>query len=373
MNNKTFETADNIAQTIREVLETTEQQFKTTISDTLNKIGATGSSYFTQQSIRRTKLRKLLQKDAKDAIRTLEQVTNNAAELAGINADKLNKQIKAQTGLLIGSAFKAHGAAVGKIVRLEKIRPLQDAIFTQTQRGINEGFKVKTKSGMMGYKEYMEMSVRTTLQTEISEQQLKFNSKAGVVFYISNVYADCADDHKDYQGKVYYDNRYKSFGLGKEMVALISKKIRQDKMMSIQKVRNGKPYLTTRPNCRHKITPLSIEQGLNVSKVKLIKDLKLSTGSYKKANYKDSQKQRYNERQIIHFKSRKEINKALYKKTGDENYLIQSQKDSVLTTKYQKSQRDLLKSNPTLDRDYRRETRNIVLKDLGAKYNINKK
>ena len=83
--------------------------------------------------------------------------------------------------------------------------PLKEAIFKQTQEGIDKGIKIRTKRGNMGYKEYMEMAVRTTIQNEIGEQQLKFNVDAKVVFYISNVFQDSADDHADYQGKYYYD------------------------------------------------------------------------------------------------------------------------------------------------------------------------
>ena len=77
----------------------------------------------------------------------------------------------------------------------------------------------------VGYKEYMEMNVRTTLQQNIGEKQLELGKEANVVFYICNTYADCADDHADYQGKIYYDDRYGSYNLVPAIKDLVKRHI----------------------------------------------------------------------------------------------------------------------------------------------------
>lgn len=374
MNKEVHKVSDAISQTMREVLETTEQSMITEV----NKVLVTDSksftgSYLKSQSLKKNILKKTLQKNAKNAIALLTEANERASQIAGINPNKINQEIERRTNMLVSSAMKYHGKNVAKIVRLEKIRPLQKAIFQQTQIGIGEGLKIKTKSGYIGYKEYMEMNVRTTMNSEISEQQLKFNEKAKVVFYIANVFADCADDHKDYQGKYYYDDRYKTFDFDKQTIDEIEKAINLHKMLSVQKIRNDKPFFTTRPNCRHKLTPITLDKVLTKKPSKVVNEMQLSTGTYKDKNYRDSQKQRYNERQIRNYKARKEMNEKLYQESGDENYLIQSQKDSVLVNKWQKVQREHIKSNPVLERDYRRETRKVILKDLGAKYNLPKR
>ena len=48
---------------------------------------------------------------------------------------------------------------------------------------------------------------------------------------------------------------------------------------------------------------------------------------------------------------------------------MQAAKDRVLTSRWQKHNRLLVKNNPVLSRDYRRETRDILLQDLGVRYN----
>ena len=55
--------------------------------------------------------------------------------------------------------------------------------------------------------------------------------------------------------------------------------------------------------------------------------------------------------------------------SGDTAYTMQAAKDRVLTSRWQKHNRLLVKNNPVLSRDYRRETRDILLQDLGVRYN----
>jgi hypothetical protein len=183
------------------------------------------------------------------------------------------------------------------------------------------------------------------------------------------VFQDSADDHADYQGKYYYDERYKSYGFTTDLLTEIQNRINQLSMLSVQEVRDGEPYLTTRPNCRHRLTPISIKKVLNNLPDEIIADMRLSDGTYKDKNYMLSQEQRKNERMIRKYKARKEHNIKLYEQTANELYNEQSKKDNLLLRQWQQKQIRLVKANPQLDRDYRRETKNIVLNDLGAKYN----
>ena len=188
----------------------------------------------------------------------------------------------------------------------------------------------------------------------------------GVVFYACNVYQDCADDHKDYQGKVYYDKRYLTMGYDEETVHSIERAIRQRQMLAVQDVREGKPYLTTRPNCRHNLTPISVEQATNE---RIVQELGLVRGSYRDDKYVATQEQRYNERQIRAYKARMDMNEAMYAKSPSDALASQIAHDKKLVYDWQARQRALMKAHPFLSRDYRRETRKILLNDLGVKYN----
>jgi hypothetical protein len=364
---------DEISQTMRELYEATENQFKLEV----------------QLAIKNQKNRPELLKQLKvikaKADEMLNLVTERASNLVGINKKPLTEQNEKMSKLLVGSAMREFIKAEANVKRLTKTIPLQQAIFEQTQRGINNALPIKVNGRNYGYKEYMEMNVRTTMQQEIGEQQLKSGKAAGVVFYLSNFFGDSADDHADYQGQIYYDERYKSFNLNEDIKARIAQFIAKERLKSVQWVRDKPVYLTTRPNCRHTLTPISIDQALqsnevvsygqdlsfgkglpsitrkeNVTKKEyLLRSLQLKRGTYKDKNYQLTQEQRYNERMIRKFKARAEANKQL----GYDN-----KHDRVMVSQWQARQRELIKANPQLERDYRRETRKVLLTDLGAKY-----
>jgi len=363
---------DEISETMREVFETTEQSVVTRINQTLYQGDLSDVQTWRRNQARlNTKLKNGLVFDAKRARLLIRNAITKAAEMGDFSPEKIYKEVDEKTAKLIDNAIMMHRSRVRQVLRLEKTRPLAKAIFDQTQKGIEEGMPVATRKGsVIGFKEYMEMNVRTTVQSEISERQIEQGRITGIVFYIVNVFADCADDHKDYQGRIYYDDRYNSFPLKEQVKDQISLLIKSENLLSIQEVRDGAPFLTTRPNCRHAFNALSIDQALNIKPDKLVKDLGLKTGSYKPKNYKQLQEQRKNERTIRHYKARKEHNEKLFKQKPTEELKLQIQKDQALVSKWQKRQRDLLKSNPSLDRDYRRETRKILVNDLGAKYNL---
>ena len=278
----------------------------------------------------------------------------------GIELKRLVADNERATAMMIASVLSTYRRSVSQIVRLTETLPLKEAIKRQTQEGINNGVKIATAGGkrMVGYKEYMEMNVRTTVQREIGEMQMASGGQAGVVFYINNHFADCADDHKDYQGRIYYDERYTTFGYDAETLARIQTLISSKRMLGVQSVREKPPYLTTRPNCRHTLTPISVEQA-GMSASGLVSSLKLSSGSYRDKNYDDLQQQRYNERQIRFYKGRMEANKEL-------GYDDLVNRDKHLIGKWQATQRKLISSNEALSRDYRRETEKILLQDLGG-------
>jgi hypothetical protein len=336
---------DDISQTMRELYEATEEQFKLEIALGL------------KDRKNRTELLNRLRKVKEQSDQLLNIVTERASKLTDINPKPITDKNERMSKLLVNSAISSFIKAQTSVTRLSKTMSLSEAIFKQTQIGIDKALPIKVNGKNYGYKEYMEMNVRTTIQQEIGEQQLKAGEKGKVVFYIANVFGDSADDHADWQGKIYYDERYKSFGLSN--IDEISKFIRQEKLRSVQWVRDKPVYLTTRPNCRHTLTPISIQQAMNVEPNTLLNALNLKRGTYKDEKYKQTQEQRYNERMIRKYKARAEANEKL----GYDNT-----QDRLLVKRWQARQRRLVKANPELERDYRRETRKVLLNDLGAKF-----
>lgn len=301
----------------------------------------------------------------------LDNMTLRVKKIINVDTKTLRKNIAKGGSMLTEKAKQNFKIQQAKMNRLTNTQDLYRAIFKQTQKNIRDGIKVTYKNGrQMGYKEYMEMNVRTTLQNEIVDNGLKSGAMSKTVFYVCNYFNDCADDHAEYQGKMYYDERYASFGLDDETLKLIESKIKSDNLMSMQSVIDEEPYLTRRPNCRHKLYPISLEQALNLTANQLMDKFNIKRGSYRKSDYKATQEQRYNERQIRYYKDKANQNQELYKlNPNNEAFLLASQKDRLLQNKWQAKQRVLIKKQPNLERDYRRETRDKIVQDLGARYN----
>lgn len=320
----------------------------------------------------------------KDAKATLEDVKDGKYEptlkqkkietfkmKAMIDINNLGKQA------LIG--FKKVVNSVGKEIYQKKIFSA-DELFNKINEAMKTGISdmtVKTKSGrVMTYKAYMEMNVRTTMHKEALDYQYESAKSFGVVFYLCSSHADCADDHKDYQGRIYYDENWKSI-VKKQEIEAVEKAIKSKKCLPLQKCRDGKPYITTRPNCRHTFMPLTLEQVVGNTADQLLDKFKMKKGEYDSKNYKDLQKQRYYERQVRNAKQQRdnleiELSNAKDQKTRDMlTKQLNAQKSKV--RKYQRAVNEVVKSNDVLKRDYRRENYKAIVQDVGVKYNKDKK
>ena len=261
--------------------------------------------------------------------------------------------------------------AFQKIYRNSNLDNLYDAIFKQTQQGIEKGLKVAYVDGrQFSFKSYMEMKVRTEISTGLSEEQLKAGQENSIVFYLCNSLFDCAHDHADYQGLIYYDQEYLSFDLSDEMKQKIADFIQEKNMMSLQQVRDNAPFLTTRPNCRHVFTPLTIAEAMGESADELLEKMHLKQGKYDKQNYDDSQHLRYCERNIRAFKDKQEYNRQMYNAAPPEMkhlYMNAYAKDNMMLKKWQKEATDTA-NKLGVKRDRRRESNKLLMGDMGAKY-----
>lgn len=235
--------------------------------------------------------------------------------------------------------------------------------------GVDKVPKVTYADGrQLSWNAYMDMNVRTTVSQEAGNYQIENSKRLDVVFYICSTHVS-APDHEEYQGKIYYDEDYHSFDFDEETMKKIEDFIASKKLMSIQSVRDNYPYLTTRPNCRHKFQTLTLEEALNDSEVLILKNHKLVFGKHDSQHYKDLEQQRYNERQIRRWKAKLEERELELKNApnGDNMGLkisVDKAKDKVRF--WQKEQREFLKDKDYLERDYNRETNKLIKTDLGA-------
>lgn len=294
-----------------------------------------------------------------------ESVLNNALNLnktmvAGFVANVMNKHI-AVVNQIGGKA----------LLNLPKVEELYKQITKSIDNyGVKDNFNVIYRDGKsINWKSYMEMNVRTTMSQEISTLQVESGTQNKVVFWLCSQHSDCADDHVKYQGKLYYDENYTSFNIPQELLTQINDFIKDKKLISIQSVKDKKPYLTTRPNCRHYFQPVSTTQALSSSTTSLLNDLGMNKGKGDTKKYEDLVKQRYNERKIRSWKKEMQIAEMeLAVNPSDEatQQRLIATKDKVRF--WQKTQRTLLKNKPYLERDYDRESNEILVNDLGYRF-----
>ena len=291
---------------------------------------------------------------------------------------KVKKQVATDLNKLPNLVGKMQNNNINKIkVSIGKdprITTLYDGILRQTQMGIENSPKIRYSNGRdMQFNSYMNMNVRTTFQQVANEMQEEAGKEAGLIFWLCSSHGDCANDHADYQGKIYVDEDWESM-VGQKDFDKVYDYIRANGVKTKQEIENDEPYLCTRPNCRHYFMPLSIEEVLGSTTKELLKDKNMIKGTYDSEKYQALQKQRYEEREIRKYKQRQEQNELALKKlpNGEEKEKMQKQimKDKKLVKNHQSKVRTLVKEKPYLDRDYDRENPRIVVNDLGVRFNL---
>lgn len=249
-------------------------------------------------------------------------------------------------------------------------KPLYDAIKKQTEEGIRNGVPVIYSNGrVMPFKSYMEMATRTTIQNEAINRMESTASNMGIIFFLASEHADCADDHADYQGKIYIHANWQSIITDGELKNQVNDFVSRKGIKTLQWVKGPPVYFNTRPNCRHFFIPITIKQALgNIAELK--EEVKISRGTYKQENYKDLKRQREIERKIRLYKDRMNHNQVIYNEITDENIkqklAFEIKKDKFYMKAWQREVRDLIVRNPNLSRNYARENVDKMAHDLGV-------
>ena len=303
---------------------------------------------------------------AKDAIEVSEKeiIVKRLPESVKEYLDRAKRFNAESLARLANGAVKAKTEQVRILAATAKPDDLYEAIKKQMPKGIENGIKVAYSDGSMrSWRSYMEMSVRTSVSAESSKMQTEAGAAAGIVFYACDEFGDCAPDHADYQGKIYY-NADAPIGDAEQEY------IDQNGIMSMQDVMNGEPYLTTRPNCRHNFHALDSKEVLgDKSPSKIVEDNGYKFGEYDERNYRALQEQRKNERMIRKYKLRAEAASKINGETSTRIMSPQREAAEAKVREWQSRQRDLMKENKgVLRRDYARENAKLMAEDVGVKY-----
>lgn len=216
---------------------------------------------------------------------------------------------------------------------------------------------------------YFEMKARTDIQQDIGKNMVDAGREAGVIFYITSFYGDCAPDHANYQGRIYYDENWESMAPKdrlEEVRKYIAKLDDEAKSLelpdgSVRTVMENKPFLTTRPNCRHYFQYIDIDSVLGAKTPDDVKNLRQErdlnfNGKYKPDKYEALQQQRLNERKIRAEKANVqslELQKQLEPDNKNLQIMINNSKSNIRA--YQTNQRELEKQYSNIVRRYDRE------------------
>lgn len=139
-------------------------------------------------------------------------------------------------------------------------------VFYQTIKksvyGGNSGFENKIFQKLYKECRKVHLMVRENIRLDSTRALLK----EGFVFFMCSKHYPVASDHKDYQGKLYVHQNWRTLVRGKEYRA-VSEYIQNNNVLTIQSVMKNPPYLITRPNCRHKLVGVPTSTVLSSSSV----------------------------------------------------------------------------------------------------------
>lgn len=327
--------------------------------------------------------RKSIIKDGKQIIKTLSDMTEKVvlmsyqeidpnkikiteSEIKAAVPNSLREKIKSIKEDTINNVAKLCNATINEHVKdiqiiagLKTTDDLYDTIKKYTIQGIDKAPVITYSDGKnMSFKSYMEMKTRTTIQSEISQQQIEAGTDVGQIFYYCDSFSDCAPDHADYQDRYYYNSNV-------NIPSDVQYYIDANNILSMQEVRDAEPWLTTRPNCRHAFHAVPIDEVMGDS----FKKERYQHGKYDDEKYNQTQELRAAERKIRKYKLQESNANKLYNETKDEN--IKNKLDAI---KYKLNAADKNASSIAkeyhLKRDKSRESNKVIQSDIGVKYDL---
>lgn len=291
----------------------------------------------------------------KESVKTLNKLPNTI------------EQMQKKNIIQVGSRYS--------IAKEPDVSKFYNQIVEQTKNGVQNVPPVIYKNGRkMPFNSYADMKNRTMLQEYTNKAQIEAGRNAGLIFWLVSSFGDSAKDHVEFQGRIYLDRDWESM-VDEETRKQVQDYISANDIRIKQDVEEGEPYLTTRPNCRHRWMPMNTEEvlGGKSTNAMLKENDMLLNGKYEqeKANARD--KLRYEERQIRKYKMQAEETNIRIEKTPvgelreEEKRKLQDIKANI--SLHQRKAREIVKDNSTfLEREYARENPRLIKSDLGHKY-----
>lgn len=130
------------------------------------------------------------------------------------------------------------------------------------------------------------------------------------IFFLCSKHNSPADDHKDYQGKIYVDRFWRTKVSGSEYTAVLQY-IKDNDIVTVQEIMGEPVWLTTRKYCRHILIPVPINEVLEKTNKELLNEYNEKHGEkYTPEKYYALRSKIYSEINNIHpckwFKEKKD-------------------------------------------------------------------
>lgn len=95
------------------------------------------------------------------------------------------------------------------------------------------------------------------------------------IFYLASSHDDCAEDHWDYQGRMYIDSAWENLIKDEKLKSKIYTYIANNGVKTLQWVTGEPVWFITRPNCRHYFKSISVDEALKFSVEELSRKYKM--------------------------------------------------------------------------------------------------
>lgn len=95
------------------------------------------------------------------------------------------------------------------------------------------------------------------------------------IFYLASSHDDCAEDHWDYQGRMYIDSAWKNLIKDEKLKSKIYTYIANNGVKTLQWVTGDPVWFITRPNCRHYFKSITVDEALKFSVEELSRKYKM--------------------------------------------------------------------------------------------------
>ena len=170
------------------------------------------------------------------------------------------------------------------------------------------------------------------------------NYKQPNIFYASSGHNDCAIDHKEFQNRIYVDEKWRELIKDEDLKKDIGIYIDLHDIKTFQWVIGRPVWLITRPNCRHYFKTIKTEEVLSQSLQSIIRRHKL----HRKVARKETASIRHDNRKVWYtrdnvesiikkYEERYDFHKGLYEVNRHNQYAKRDmEKDRLLIDKWKK-------------------------------------